>query len=83
MGCRFLVTFQSAIPKFVVNISNYVSTFGIMGMEFAKPTSQVTKVPNYTELMTKVLAEHKLIIFQCFTNIANEWTFPLITNILI
>ena len=40
-SCRFQHTFQSAIPKFVVNIPNYVSKFGILSMEVAKPTSQV------------------------------------------
>jgi hypothetical protein len=40
--CRFSkVTFQSVVPKFVVNIPNYVSKFAILGMEVAKPTLQV------------------------------------------
>ena len=31
---RFQVSFQSAIPKFIVNIPNYVSKFGILGVEW-------------------------------------------------
>ena len=29
--CRFHITFQSAVPKFVVNFANYVSKFGRWG----------------------------------------------------
>ncbi len=38
---RFQVTFQSAVPKFVLNIPNYITKFGIYCVEFAKPNLHV------------------------------------------
>ncbi len=49
---RFQVTFQSPVPKFVLNIPNYITKFGIL-CGFAKPNLHVVnEVPN---CRTKVL----------------------------
>ena len=34
---------KHTVPKFVVNILNYVSKFGIMGVELAKSTSPICR----------------------------------------
>ncbi len=50
---RFQVTFQSAFPKFVLNIPNYITKFGILRenlqSEICMLVNQVLKYPS-TEL---------------------------------
>ena len=51
---RFQVTFQSAFPKFVLNIPNYITKFGILcGICKAKFAWLVNEVPNQSTEVLK------------------------------